>query len=260
LTTLRVVSGDESSRLDEQVAIINSKIRKSAESLWEAGRGLLAAREGRLWETRHNTFDDFLDAEIDMARATAYQVMRAAEHFTRDDFREVGWTVLDLVLRAPVSGRPDILEAARAGASQREVKERVRAAKSAVKPDVFERYPEATAEPITKEEKAKALGTLRDALETTPEEAGATPRRSSRKLRAAPVAEATPERPSIQKMRASLTTDTSFEADKPTYVLSSDGRGTFDYSTLDEAIEEIRSRMLCATNGYAMTITKEFRK
>jgi len=107
-----------------------------AVKLRELGAQIATIYEGRLWRQKRNAsgvlyrrFEDFCAVEIGLSFRTAYGLMDLYRYYDAEKVRLFGSEKLIRVLRAPEVERPGIMAKIEAGASVRDVRRLVKAAK-----------------------------------------------------------------------------------------------------------------------------------
>lgn len=99
------------------------------------GKAILTVHEGELWKARgFKSFADWVEKETNVGRGYAYDLMEATKAFDEETFLKVGPGKLIPMLAVKDHGeRESILDDAKAGASARLVREKVKAASSTKK-------------------------------------------------------------------------------------------------------------------------------
>jgi hypothetical protein len=101
---------------------------------WHLGRQGKVVLDRELWKMRtdaagkpvYTTFNQWCEKELRMKAKVFYGLMDAAAEFTEDQARRLGMTKLQLVMGAPKNAKAELMAAAEAGASKREIAERVK--------------------------------------------------------------------------------------------------------------------------------------
>lgn len=116
--------------LDNAIADVEKLKGSAAESYWELGKKILEINEKSLWKLRvddkgaakYRGFDAFVQAELKMSPAHAYNAMECAQGYkTGAEVRELGHTKAVLILKAAPEDRPGLREQAKAGATTRKL-------------------------------------------------------------------------------------------------------------------------------------------
>jgi hypothetical protein len=85
--------------LDEATRAIRGLTRTAGETFHELGKWFARVRDEGLFRARHETFEDYLENEVDYDRTLAYRFIRIAETFTPETAARHGATKLDAYLR-----------------------------------------------------------------------------------------------------------------------------------------------------------------
>ncbi|MEQ9325468.1 MAG: hypothetical protein RIF41_40250 [Polyangiaceae bacterium] len=110
------------SALDAAVRDYRRHAQSFSASAWDMGRVLLGIRDRELYRARHESWERFLEAELDCSREWAAAMMRVAREFDRDQVRRIGPSRLDVVRRAPRGDRERLLRDAEQGATVDQLK------------------------------------------------------------------------------------------------------------------------------------------
>lgn len=114
--------------LDNAIADVEKLKGSAAESYWELGKKILEINEKSLWKLRvdskgaakYKGFDAFVNAELKMSPAHAYNAMECAQGYkTGAEVRELGHTKAVMILKAAPEDRPALRDKAKAGATTR---------------------------------------------------------------------------------------------------------------------------------------------
>ncbi len=124
------------SDLNEAVERVRGLKGDSMASHWRLGQEIKSIFTKQLWKQRNDaenlpaykSFNQFVMAELGFSVQNAYWLMDVATNFTEKQVREFGVSKLGAVLVAPKEDRPRLLEAAKAGASVREIRQEARTA------------------------------------------------------------------------------------------------------------------------------------
>lgn len=104
-------------------------------SHWRLGAEIKAIYDKQLWKQRNDadngkpkykSFNQFVVIELGFLVNNAYWLIDVATHFTEDDVRAYGTTKLGHILSVPKEDRTRLLEAVKAGATVREIREEVK--------------------------------------------------------------------------------------------------------------------------------------
>lgn len=128
-TTPLVEESQTERDLDRAVARVQALKKNSASSIWELGQEILRVYDSSLWKQRRSnagapkwrSWGQFCDGELGVTPAYAYKLMDVAKAFSKSEVEEVGVKKLHLTLQVPREHRHKLLEAAKDGASAREV-------------------------------------------------------------------------------------------------------------------------------------------
>lgn len=137
-----LVTPERAHALDDAVQEVVACKRSMAEGAWKVGQILLRVRADKLWRARvgddgarrWKTFRDFVSGELGLSIPWAYELMDAARVFPEEDVKTVGASKLARILYAPKEQRDALLVAARAGASRRELEQRIAHARAELPP------------------------------------------------------------------------------------------------------------------------------
>ena len=115
--------------LDAAVQEILVLQRGHAASAWLLAKKVSEVSKDQLWKQRrddegnpkYRTFEQFAQAELNMSRKHATDLLRLFVSFSEEDFRLHGPTKLRLVLAAPEERQAEVLEKLKGGAGRREI-------------------------------------------------------------------------------------------------------------------------------------------
>lgn len=118
-------------KLDESIARINRLRADLAANSYDLGLEIRKIHEEELWKARgHESFKDFIEKELEIGRSMAYRLIDVTKQFDRPTFEQVGSHKLALIAGIQDSeARDAALEAAKAGASTKDVERAVNEAK-----------------------------------------------------------------------------------------------------------------------------------
>jgi hypothetical protein len=102
-------TAEEVARLDHSSARSLRYKADMSRGAYKLGRELAGNDEGLLFKARYSTFDDYVERELGISRATAYKYMRIASTFSEPVVVELGTEKLELAVRyvAASSGELD---------------------------------------------------------------------------------------------------------------------------------------------------------
>lgn len=120
-----------SARLDESMARINKLRNDIAGNSYDLGVEIAKIHVEELWKARgHESFKEFIEKDLEISRAMAYRLIDLTKQFTRETFESVGSRKLALIAGIQdADAREAALDAAKAGASTRDVERQVNDAK-----------------------------------------------------------------------------------------------------------------------------------
>jgi hypothetical protein len=132
--------------LDEKVARVNALRVDLAKNTYDIGIEIREIHERELWKARgHQSFKEFVEKDLEMSRTLAYRLIETTKEYDRATFESVGARKLALVASIQdAEVRDAALEAAKAGATVKEIERTKDKAKGKSAPDKEER---ATAAP-----------------------------------------------------------------------------------------------------------------
>ncbi len=85
--------------------------------------GLWKARRATNGEQKHKTFAQYCRNEIGMGDANVYRLIEVALNWSQEDVARLGVEKLDLIMRSPAQAKAKLLDAAKSGATVRDIKE-----------------------------------------------------------------------------------------------------------------------------------------
>lgn len=117
--------------LDAAVERVNHLKGEPLVGFWRLGGALSEIYNKQLWRQRnkddgspaYKSFNQFAVKELGFTVQNAYWLIDIATNFSEEQAREFGQTKLNAILSAPKTAEPKLLEAARAGATVRQLKE-----------------------------------------------------------------------------------------------------------------------------------------
>jgi hypothetical protein len=119
--------------LDESVRKIKEAKSIGAASAWYLGHEILRCRTENLHLLRteggkpvYKSWEAFVHKELMMTPANALLLMDVAKKATVEQVKALGYTKMALILTVPESDQPKLIEEARAGASRKDLTEKVR--------------------------------------------------------------------------------------------------------------------------------------
>ncbi len=150
-TALVVEEGDTRGQyterdLDVAVERVRQMKGQSAVGVWHLGNAIREIFDKQLWKQRnkeglpaYKNFNTFVMQELGITHQTAYSFMDVSKSYTEDQVREFGTTKLSQILSAPKEVQPALLQAAKEGASVREIREAAHDARERAGTDDVER-------------------------------------------------------------------------------------------------------------------------
>lgn len=110
-------------KLDESIARINQLRSNLAGNSYDLGLELRVIHEEELWKAKgRESFKDFIEKDLEISRSMAYRLIEVTREFDRATFESVGSRKLALIGGIQdAEARDAALEAAKAGASTRDV-------------------------------------------------------------------------------------------------------------------------------------------
>lgn len=141
-----------SKELDSTLERIHQLKRNAVGLSYDIGIECRAIRDKQLFKARgYSSFKAFAEKELPFTRESALQLVAIVEKHSRDDYAKIGYAKMRVIAAVSDAGvKTELLEAARGGASRRELTERATAASGKPK--------KATAAPAT--EKAERITLL----------------------------------------------------------------------------------------------------
>lgn len=158
--------------LDAAVKRVREMKGQSAVGVWHLGNAIRDIFDKQLWKQRnkeglpaYKNFNTFVVQELAITHQTAYSFMDVSKSYSEEQVREFGTTKLSQILSAPKEVQPSLLEAAKKGASVREIREAAQDAREAAGTDDVERTTGRRKKPRklgqrSKTAKAKTKGTI----------------------------------------------------------------------------------------------------
>lgn len=127
--------------LDKAVGRVRSAMADAQSCAWKLGCELKAIFDAELWMMRvgadgkpaYKTFDAFVRAEFEMARQQAFNYIRAAQNFTKEEVAEIGIAKASLLLGAPEKARAGLKKNAKRQTKQQVAKDVKKARETAPK-------------------------------------------------------------------------------------------------------------------------------
>mgnify|MGYP001577191720 CR=1 FL=1 len=144
LTTIvppEVISQDS---LDQNVQLIHNLKSSMADNYYALGLALRDNYEKCLWalrkkasgEGKYKNFEAWARNEVKLGRTQTMKCIEVVENFTEEEVRRIGHSKLAIALQVPQTKRAELLEAAEAGASKRELEAAVAEMKGKIKESV----------------------------------------------------------------------------------------------------------------------------
>lgn len=109
--------------LKKAVDRIKTLARELAINAWDIGRELKTVHSTEAWKARgYKNFQTWVREEIGMSSMAAWNLIQAAQEFTRDQVAEIGHTKLALISRLPEKkDREALMKKARSGAKAKDL-------------------------------------------------------------------------------------------------------------------------------------------
>lgn len=117
----------QATELDRVLEDINRLKRNAVTLSYDIGQKCREIRDKQLFKARgHTSFKEFAETELPFRRESALQLIAIVEKHTREEYEQIGFSKLRIISAVNDNGtREELLEAARNGASKRELTERV---------------------------------------------------------------------------------------------------------------------------------------
>lgn len=121
------------SKLDQKVRDVFLLKAEGAVMSWRLGSKLLEIFDEQLWKQRVDAngkpkylgFKNFVEAELNMNKNTAYELMDVAKNCNEEQVRQFGTKKMYLLQKAPSNIREEIMKDIESGASKKDVEEKV---------------------------------------------------------------------------------------------------------------------------------------
>lgn len=123
--------------LDKEVLITLGLKRDLVAGHWRLGRQLNHIHSNKIWRARldadgnplYENFDKFCRSELNMSDTNAFNLMDVAKNFPEEMVAQIGTWKLGFILKAPPEIQAKLLEKAKDGASLRNIRDEVQAAR-----------------------------------------------------------------------------------------------------------------------------------